>query len=446
MSTVTRIDNWSGGADNRNDRARIIKTDGGSSFCEGVNIDVMACGRIISRSGFEKAVNLVTDGNTAVQIAGHKDHLVVLERQSAPTVCGKLIKQSLVNGLCSEISTVAHTVRMAACIHNDEMLISMSNGDAWRMKDGEVRQWGVPMSYQKPLATRTSSGNLEPGIYKYSMTFVNSLGEESGAVIVSQITLDAAHKGILFSSFSTPIPEGCKARLYVSPVNSSSMYLQREFTEYSDFQLMNVRANSLALDSKFMRSLPPAADILCSYKGVVLAARDNVVWVSQPMRIHLFDMATGFFQFPVRVTNMIGVEAGVFITTTSHTYLLSNPETVETSLREIYDVGAVANSAIRFKEDKVAWLTEYGQAIGTNEGGLELPHKDKYSPVVAQESAVAVIKNDGAEMIVTSMRQPLRRSTMTTSDYFDADVVAAVKSTASQTTVGMADEYEADTP
>jgi hypothetical protein len=269
--------------------------------------------------------------------------------------------------------------------------------------------------------TAGSVGACPPGIYKTATTFVNAYGEESGTWDMPSAELTATGT-LVIQNIPTP-PTDHTWRLYVTTANGSTLYLQAEGTGAST-TLHSVRSEGITLDNPFLRE-PPAGSVVASHHGVILIADGSTLWITAPMRPHACDMIRGFFQYAADITNIVPVDDGVYITA-DKTYFLSDAETTSPSQREVFEFGGYPHTGVTFG-NRAAWMTEWGQAIAALGGQVELPNKGFYAPLLATSAAAGIVRGNGLETIVTTLRGSPETSALAATDYYEVDVLQAAK-------------------
>ena len=408
MPKLVRHENWSLGSNNVAGRAQLPVDRGVRSVREAVNVDIMNGGEFRGRIGYE----LIEAATTPRGLCG-------LGKQLFYASGTALKKHNLVDGTTTTAATIPGYGELVGVVHAGELFMSVA-GTQLRYDGVTLREWGVPTVVTPPTYTITLTPGLDripAGDYEYAATVVNAYGEESGVLQSGTFTM-TDDGTIVFANFPA-LPTDGSRRLYVSTQSGTTKYLQAETTA-SSVSLSNLTTSGMVLETQFLRT-PPAGTILASYHGVILIGDGQTVWVTTPMRPHLIDMMTGWYQYPAHVTNILPVEDGVYITA-DKTYFLSDLETDTPTQRVLYDFGAVAKSGVAFG-DKVAWLTEYGQAIGQRSGQVEFPNRNFYSPLLATKAAAGIVRHNGLETIVTALREPPEASSLAAADYYDSDVI-----------------------
>ena len=197
-----------------------------------------------------------------------------------------------------------------------------------------VREWGVPTP--NPSGTLSpASGALDPGEYRVCFTFIDAHGREGGAS--PYLGIDTATGG--FAVNDIPSHPGCETAVYVAAGTTG-------------FNLLGVtRSKALTytggalgreLTTQFLDPIPPGAGHIAPLKGRIYAAEYlpeqgmTVVWESEPMGYHLFNLNSGFFMLPGKVEQMGATDETLMLSTESRTFLYN-----QESLVKVADYGSV---------------------------------------------------------------------------------------------------------
>ena len=117
------------------------------------------------------------------------------------------------------------------------------------------------------------------------------------------------------------------------------------------------------------------------------------------------------------------VGSGLFVATTSKTYFITGIGTDNLQQREVLGVGAAPGSAVDLPDGRVAWFTQYGQAIGSGDGAVALPNRASYAPEIGTVGAAGVLEHNGNQMVVTNMRGELQGNRLQARDYANLEVI-----------------------
>ena len=281
-----------------------------------------------------------------------------------------------------------------ACVgHNGELFIS-TPAETWRCDGARLQPWGVP---EPAVSVSLIPGPLN-GVVTVGVTALGAGGEESG---VEPFVLTLSEQSIVISS-----NDSRTLRLYVSPPNHETLYYQGDLR--GQHVVTEVRDDTDRLVTDGLRPFP-ACSMLASHHGVIVGALDRYVVMSEPMMPHLHDPIAGFFQYASPVNLLVATDGGVFIGTDDATYFLSGLETDPSQLLAL-NVGAIAGTGVALPDGRAAWFTRYGQAIGAADGSVALINSGKFSPDLAAQGAAGLIEHNGNQMLVTTMRGPIRTS------------------------------------
>ena len=268
-------------------------------------------------------------------------------------------------------------------------------------------RWGPPATDGNPVLS-AGVGNLQPGQYQVTVSFVDSTGAESGAEAPAVITLNAAG-GIHLSS----IPQGDaeSIRIYCSLTNDTQLYRQASVpmgtTEYSITQLRRGKV----CNTLFLEPLP-LGHIVRHYRGRTYVAKDNAVYYSLPISYGLYEPDHGYIApFPTRITMMEPVLDGLYISA-DKTYFLSGNNPDEFSL-QIADHGvAVPGSSMVLNAQYVIpeyvgelayWYDRDGPVIGVNGGMIQHLALDAIVGSSATRAASGILRDNGVDRVVTSL-------------------------------------------
>ena len=198
-----------------------------------------------------------------------------------------------------------------------------------------VREWGVPTP--NPSGTLSpASGTLDPGEYRVCFTFIDAHGREGGAS--PYLGIDTATGG--FAVNDIPSHPGCETAVYVAAGTTG-------------FNLFGVTRSKVItytggalgreLTTQFLDPIPPGAGHIAPLKGRIYAAEYlpeqgmTVVWESEPMGYHLFNLNSGFFMLPGKVEQMGATDETLMLSTESRTFLYN-----QESLVKVADYGSVS--------------------------------------------------------------------------------------------------------
>ncbi len=160
-------------------------------------------------------------------------------------------------------------------------------------------------------------GQLDPGQYRYHLTFRRADGVESSAASSEPIMVN--HGGLRLDGL--PVRIGHSLQVYLSGKDGEGAYLAGEtVTESFEWGGKN---SSLVLPCRTLGARPfPVGTYTGFWRGRVLVAQNNVLWASRANAPHLSDWRD-FKQFPSRITAVQPVDDGVYVGTEKDLVFLS---------------------------------------------------------------------------------------------------------------------------
>ena len=209
--------------------------------------------------------------------------------------------------------------------------------------------WAVPATPTVIAVT----GSLAPGLYQVRCTTLTSDGRETGAS----------------DSFEMVLPEGRalhisglapNSRVYIAPADST--VYQYAFTA-TGAAVWNSSPDNLGREllNNLLDPLPLGADVIQLWKGRAYAAqympehKQSVVWFSEPMGFHLFNLNSNFFMVPGEVTMLAPHDTALIVGTDTRQYAYT-----EAGLKQIADYGVVPGQHWAKDDDRIIYWTTRG--------------------------------------------------------------------------------------
>ncbi len=212
---------------------------------------------------------------------------------------------------------------------------------------GTLNSWGIPLP-PGPMLT-TTSGNLQPGIYR--VCFTNLSGNEiSGNGPIAEIELET-ESGIQILNLPS------EAIVWVTDPNESIFYPVGNTS-----QIVGPPNNVEPLPS-FLCSPPRYMENLAYVFGRIWGSVGPVVYYSEPMRFGWFKLQSNYFRFESDVTMIAMVPTGLFIGTNEHTWFMGGTEPEKMSQFHA-GAGSIPGSLAYCNN-----LPELGDVLGTPEKG-----------------------------------------------------------------------------
>lgn len=399
-----KLNDFSRGANNRFSNDRLP----GGFFREAVNLNPLNGGRVALRAGYQQRYS-----GTAVR------GLLALGERLLIADGAALVEFDLSTNASGTLRTIDAAGVFAGCVHNNELFFC-AGGESLRYTPAQgVRMWGVPTVTAQPPVTADAGGALQAGAYKFAATFLSAAGEEGGTVRSNVVLVDAAQK----LEFDLPAPPaGGRVRLYMGFVNSTELYLQGDRASAGTLEVTSVVDDTPTLETQFAQPPIGGAGLVASHRGVILAATNNTLWITHPLRPYLVYPARGFFQYAAPISVVQPVDGGVYVVA-DKTYWLTDVETTQPAQRELHPGGAAHGSGVKLPDGSACWFGPDGLVVGSPTGQLEFKTRDNYVPMIASQAASGVVERDGNQMVVTTMRGLPKSNPLTIGDYVDAEIV-----------------------
>ena len=160
-------------------------------------------------------------------------------------------------------------------------------------------------------------GQLDPGQYRYHLTFRRADGVESSAASSEPIMVNQG--GLRLDGL--PVRAGHSLQVYLSGKDGEGAYLAGETTTGS-FE-WGGKNSDLVLPCRTLGAIPfPVGTITAFWRGRVLVAQGDVLWASRPMAPHLADWRD-FKPMGAAITAIQPVDDGVYVGTASDLIFLS---------------------------------------------------------------------------------------------------------------------------
>ena len=396
MAEPVRLVDWSKGIDNRSPDNRLQE-----GFARDiVNLDPGAT--MSSRVGYERVVE--TEDCRAVMTLG--DQVLFVD--------GDKLKR-YVAGVVEELYTVSAAGPVGHTTHNGELFISTANATL-RYDGKQVRRWGVSDVFMSPAPSVTPKEGVE-GRQLFAMTYINEHGEEGGTGQPG-----SCPAGTLTFDIPT-IPDGCRARIYVSPVNSTTLYLQGETASPGDMVIHRVDTNTQVLTTAG-KYAPTPGSLLASDNGVILVAVGDAVYYTDPMTPHLVEYDKSFFQYPEKVTMLLSGMHGVYVGA-DKVYRITNVTTEEPRQDSADDVRSIPGTGANTPSGEAVWMSRYGMRRESPDprDGIVPASSDRFHLGYHKNGATGVVEHNGQRRVVTTTKQIGGQGGLAAADYFEAEVI-----------------------
>jgi hypothetical protein len=166
----------------------------------------------------------------------------------------------------------------------------------------EVISWG--WEPPTPISLTAIDGNLPAGDYRVACTFILPDGRETGASNIEHITVSEG-KAILVEGIE--LRQGYDTLVYVAPADST--VFQLAFKADAPSMVWGGNPDQLGVEATtlFLDPLPGDAKFPTFWRGRVYVSEFipsqnvSIVWFSEPLGYHLFDLSKNFILVPGEV-------------------------------------------------------------------------------------------------------------------------------------------------
>lgn len=203
--------------------------------------------------------------------------------------------------------------------------------------DDTVTPWGVPVPDGGRLTA--VSGRLPPGEYRVCFTFVDEHGREGGAS--PYLSVNVTDGGLSIEDI--PRMEGYYTFIYMASKGTAFNSLAGlPYTASSTFVYAGEGYLGRELTTQFLDPPPVGVSYIAAYTGRLYAtqylpdSKATVVWYSEPMGYHLFNLNDSFFMVPGRVVQMAADSDNLMLSTEERTFLYN-----QSGLEQVASYGSV---------------------------------------------------------------------------------------------------------
>jgi hypothetical protein len=378
----------------RFDRDAQGRRTGFTDLASAVNLDLDETGKVSRRLG----TNLVVAGNAHSLFEAGDDNYVVL------------------NSFINHVSkTLARTPVTPV---NGRVAYAKINGSTY-WSDGVIKgvltgavnvPWGIAVPTVPTAAP--CLGNLRPGRYLYTMTYVRSTGAESGAPKYGEIEV-LENQGISLTLPVSTDPQVATKRIYLTDCNGEVAYLAGTLTNSETTLTVNsMPVLGMPVRTQFMGPMP-AGRVVGVFAGRSYVASGRYLWYSLPYEYELCDLRSGFVGFSSDVRTFAPCSNGVFVGSDTETVWLAGKDPLTWDLTTVAAYGTVLGTEVIVPGVQVgdgsangkvaAWMSTKGLCLGFDGGQMQNVTGGRYIPPEAREGASLLKIRGGTPQVVTTL-------------------------------------------
>lgn len=281
---------------------------------------------------------------------------------------------------------------------NDQVYFNNGTDSGVIQPDNTVLPW----AWVEPTPPNVTAvtGSLAQGVWQVRCTYVLTDGRETGASDPAEIALT---EGQALSISDIPHVPGALTRVYIAPANSAVYQLAATTTGSS--LVWNFSNDALGQDLKtaFLDPLPQMSSVIQFWKGRAYAAMYDasndmtVVWYSETLGYHLFNMNQDFFMVPGKVVMLAPTDEALIVGTQSRVYAYMGDK-----IDEIAAYGAVPGQHWSKYDDKVYFWTTRGVCSALPFTNLT---EAQVSVAPGVQAGGAIVRQGGQVRYVVSLQQ-----------------------------------------
>lgn len=267
------------------------------------------------------------------------------------------------------------------------------------LADDQVIDWAWPTPSAPTLAATT--GTLAPGQYVVAITYSLADGRMTGDSDHVSITLG---EGQALQLSNIPQLSGYKTNVFIAPANSTVFQYAGSPTTTAWVWNRSPDYLGFELQTEFFDHLPLGCSVVQEWKGRIYAAQYipnedlSVVWFTEPLAFHLFNLNSGFLMVPGKVNLLAKHESALIVGTETRIYAYDGKE-----LAELAPYGSVAGQHWSLDDDgSIIFWTKRGVCRA-------LPFKNltEQSVSVAPGASAGgtIVRRGGQKHYVVTLRQ-----------------------------------------
>lgn len=261
------------------------------------------------------------------------------------------------NYVGTTLKTLTSTAPMYWAETNNQVFFTNGTDSGIILPDDTVLAWG----WQTPSAPTVSAttGSLAAGMYQVRCTFTLPDGRETGMGDSAEITLTA---GQALQVSGIPLLAGHTTNVYIAPANSTVYQLAFSTTSLTAFT-WNTSPDNLGpeLLNQFLDPLPVGGEPIQIWNGRAYVAQyladadQTVVWFSQPLGYHLFNLNQDFFIVPGHVLMLAPHDDALIVGTEARVYAYSGEK-----IEQLAPYGVIPGQHWSKDDDRVLFWTSRG--------------------------------------------------------------------------------------
>ncbi|WP_025915525.1 hypothetical protein [Herminiimonas sp. CN] len=352
------------------------------------NLDITDTGALVRRAGYIKKIDALLGYAYATV---DYSRLYMMDGDALAQVNADLSRTVLRAGLTRR---VMHWTEL-----NDQVFFANGIDSGIIRKDGTVLDWAWPEPDMATLSATT--GMLPAGTYQVACTFLLPDGRETGAADATAIYLDGTQA---LQINGIPQVAGLETQVYLAPADSAVFQLIGATAQSSLTWDESPDQLGVDLTTQFLDPLPQGVTYITAWRGQIYAAQylpesdSTVLWVSEPLGFHLFNLNSGFILVPGRVALLAPHPDGLIVGTAVRIYAYDGD-----SLKQLADYGAVPGWGWARDDDaQILFWSSRGLCSALPLSNITLR---QISVDCGVSAGAAIIRSNGAKKYVVALQK-----------------------------------------
>ena len=409
------------GINNVDPPERLKNDSEGSELRAAVNVDIDKTGRVSRRDGYVK------------RYAGTNTHSLWSNGQATLFVEDGTLK-TLDTDSWQATSVRTGMTRFGKVAYQDvlgDVYYTDGNQTGVYTTEGVDTVMGIPTPPTKPVLV-SGSGILPAGWYGVVFTAVDDAGRESGSTFTESIELTSPGS-ITVSGIPGALNGASWVAIYVTQPGGDIFYKHGEVALGTTSYSIQTLPHGAQLRTQYLQPMPPG-HMLMLHQQRLYVATENVIYYSEPYQYGLTHITRNFIQMPGRITLMVSVEDGFFVSCKDdQTYFISGRNPDESAVRTMADYAAIEGTAVNVPRETFLegsggqvwmWASPKGICAGLQGGSMRNLTEGKYAVRDGEAGIAMFVQRNGLNQMLSVIHaNDNPAATIYTSDVAVAEVV-----------------------
>lgn len=257
---------------------------------------------------------------------------ITKEIEGAWETAGRYFVQAegvLYEGLTTPTQVVDGLLARVAMAEHRGMIYFSDGVSHYELDGATLRNWGLPIP---EIEVDDTTGDIPAGVYLVQASWVDARGNEGGVCALQSVSLPAGggiEIDIPLDIDETLPPAAAYLNVYIGEDSQKTTSFQCRVNLAEDTFPFTVESLGTGVDdpptTEGMQGPPSLLTDICGFRNTLLAARDNVVFVSEGFQPHLY-ARTAVWQFPQTVRAIRAVSDGVWVATAGGLWWVSGED------------------------------------------------------------------------------------------------------------------------